>query len=164
VASPQTGIFALGTSSHAYLELDLVAGVEAGAAASLVASLREPRTTIGGVNVVAGFRPELWASLMPGGAPAGVTGFNAPLSAAGGHLPATQHDIVVWLTGSVDDVVFDLEQVRQSISINISKIRHLFFMLSVIRRLSKRWRIGHLHELPRMSVKAVEFPRRIDGR
>ena len=85
MASPQTGIFALGTSSHAYLELDLVAGVEAGAAASLVASLREPRTTIGGVNVVAGFRPELWASLMPGSAPAGVTGFNAPITAAGGH-------------------------------------------------------------------------------
>ena len=40
VSVPQSGIFALGTSSHAYLEFDL----------------REPRTTIGGVNLVAGFR------------------------------------------------------------------------------------------------------------
>ena len=110
MASPQTGIFALGTSSHAYLEMDLASGVEAGAAASLVASLREPRTTIGGVNVVAGFRPELWASLMPGATPAGVTGFNEPIAAAGGHLPATQHDLVLWLTGSGYDVVFDLSR------------------------------------------------------
>jgi len=110
MASPQTGIFALGTSSHAYLEMDLADGIEAGAAASLVASLREPRTTIGGVNVVAGFRPELWASLMPGRAAAGVTGFNEPIAAAGGNLPATQHDIVLWLTGSGYDVVFDLSR------------------------------------------------------
>ena len=61
--TPQTGIFALGTASHAYLELDLLDGVDPAAAVALVASLREPRTTIGGVNLVAGFRPELWAAL-----------------------------------------------------------------------------------------------------
>jgi porphyrinogen peroxidase len=111
MASPQTGIFALGTSSHAYLEMDLAAGVDPGAAVSLVASLREPRTTIGGVNVVAGFRPELWSSLVPGGLPAGVTGFNQPVLVDGRTaLPATQHDIVIWLTGSGYDVVFDLSR------------------------------------------------------
>ena len=61
MATPQTGIFALGTNSHAYLELDLLDGVDPALAVALVASLREPRTTIGGVNLVAGFRPELWA-------------------------------------------------------------------------------------------------------
>ena len=34
MASPQTGIFALGTASHAYLELDLVAGGRSGGAPS----------------------------------------------------------------------------------------------------------------------------------
>ena len=42
-------------------------------AVAKVAGLREPRTTIGGVNLVAGFRPELWASVAPDAAPAGVT-------------------------------------------------------------------------------------------
>ena len=58
MAAPQTGIFALGTLSHAYLEFDLAPGADAGQLIGLVASLREPRTTIGGVNLVAGFRPE----------------------------------------------------------------------------------------------------------
>ena len=58
--SPQGGIFALGTASHAYLEFDASAGEPASDVVQAVASLREPRTTMGGVNLVAGFRPELW--------------------------------------------------------------------------------------------------------
>jgi putative iron-dependent peroxidase len=109
MASPQTGIFALGTASHAYLEFDLVAPTEAAAAVARVASLREPRTTIGGVNLVAGFRPELWASVAPDAAPPGVIGFNEPLVGPTGYvLPATQRDVVIWLTGASYDVVFDL--------------------------------------------------------
>jgi putative iron-dependent peroxidase len=106
---PQTGIFALGTASHAYLEFDLLATADGASAVAQVAALREPRTTIGGVNLVAGFRPELWSAVVPDAAPAGVTGFNAPLVGPTGYLlPATQHDVVIWLTGAAYDVVFDL--------------------------------------------------------
>jgi putative iron-dependent peroxidase len=109
--SPQAGIFALGTASHVYLELDLVPGAEATAAVARVAAMREPRTTIGGVNLVAGFRPELWAAVAPDAAPPGVSGFNAPVIGADGYtLPATQHDVVIWLTGAAYDVVFDLSR------------------------------------------------------
>jgi putative iron-dependent peroxidase len=108
VATPQTGIFALGTMSHCYLELDERSGVAPRDLVQGVASLREPRTTIGGVNLVAGFRPELWATVAPGALPNGLTGFNEPIAGTGGHnLPATQHDVVVWLTGGAYDVVFD---------------------------------------------------------
>jgi len=31
--------------------------------------MREPRTTMGGVNLVAGFRPELWKGVVPDEAP-----------------------------------------------------------------------------------------------
>jgi porphyrinogen peroxidase len=110
MAFPQPGIFALGTASHAYLELDLKPGVDAGAAVALVASLREPRTTIGGVNLVAGFRPELWARVAPDAAPPGAVGFNRPIVGPSSTLPATQHDVVVWLTGAGYDVVFDLSR------------------------------------------------------
>jgi putative iron-dependent peroxidase len=111
VGSPQPGIFALGTNSHAYLELDVAPGAEPLDAVVLVASLREPRTTIGGVNLVAGFRPELWAAVAPDAAPAGLTGFDEPIRGPDGYeLPATQHDIVVWLTGASYDVVFDLSR------------------------------------------------------
>jgi putative iron-dependent peroxidase len=111
MASPQTGIFALGTASHAYLEFDLATGAGALAALRLVASLREPRTTIGGVNLVAGFRPELWAAAAPASSPPDVRGFNDPLVGSGGYvLPATQHDVVIWLTGAAYDVIFDLSR------------------------------------------------------
>ncbi|HEX3427487.1 MAG TPA: Dyp-type peroxidase [Candidatus Limnocylindrales bacterium] len=111
MATPQTGIFALGTMSHAYLELDARPGADAAAMVRLVASLREPRTTIGGVNLVAGFRPEIWAALVPGGTPVGLSGFTEPLVGADGYvLPATQHDVVVWLAGAAYDVVFDVSR------------------------------------------------------
>jgi putative iron-dependent peroxidase len=109
VATPQTGIFALGTMSHAYLELDGHPDADVRELVRLVASLREPRTTIGGVNLVAGFRPELWAEMAPGGAPTGLSGLNEPMVGADGYtLPATQHDVVVWLAGAAYDVVFDV--------------------------------------------------------
>jgi putative iron-dependent peroxidase len=70
--------------------------------------MREPRTTIGGVNLVAGFRPELWAFVAPDGAPDGVVGFDQPIAGVGTRdLPATQHDLVIWLAGASYDVVFD---------------------------------------------------------
>jgi putative iron-dependent peroxidase len=111
VATPQTGIFALGTMSHAHLELDTRPGADAGELVRLVAGLREPRTTIGGVNIVAGFRPELWATLAPNASPPKLRGFDEPVVGADGYtLPATQHDIVVWLAGASYDVVFDVSR------------------------------------------------------
>ena len=111
MATPQTGIFALGTLSHAYLELDGRRGADERELVRRVARLREPRTTIGGVNLVAGFRPELWASVAPGTSPLGLAGFSEPLIGADGYtLPATQHDVVVWLAGAAYDVVFDVSR------------------------------------------------------
>jgi putative iron-dependent peroxidase len=111
---PQSGIFALGNSSHAYLEFDLLPGEGAQALVSAMAGVREPRTTVGGVNFVSGFRPELWRQVMPDGLPADSHGFTEDLTGPDGYLmPATQHDAVLWLAGSAYDVVFD--EARQAI-------------------------------------------------
>ncbi|HSZ17692.1 MAG TPA: Dyp-type peroxidase [Terracidiphilus sp.] len=107
--TPQAGIFALGTSSHAYLEFDLVDAKKAREFAATISSIREPRTTTGGVNFVIGFRPELLRALAPGDIPPEVEGFNkALLGVEGFVLPATQHDALVWLSGSAYDVLFDM--------------------------------------------------------
>jgi putative iron-dependent peroxidase len=106
VRSPQSGIFALGTASDAYLEFDARDG---DGLVMAVASLREPRTTMGGVNLVAGFRPELWRAVAPDDAPDGVAGFDVDLMGIGGFvMPATQRDAVLWLSGASYDVVFDV--------------------------------------------------------
>ena len=106
--TPQSGIFALGTASHAYLEFDASAAARAGELVRAVASLREPRTTMGGVNLVAGFRPELWREVVPERRARELDGFNATSSVPDGYtMPATQHDAVLWLSGSAYDVVFD---------------------------------------------------------
>lgn len=109
MSTAQGGIFALGTASHAYLELDATAAKAGPDLVTAVASLREPRTTMGGVNLVAGFRPELWRQVMPEDAPIELEGFNRDLAGAEGYvMPATQHDAVMWISGSAYDVVFDM--------------------------------------------------------
>ena len=109
--TPQSGIFALGTASHAYLEFDAPAQDKAHRLVAAVASLREPRTTMGGVNLVAGFRPELWRDAAADDAPAALTGFDEPVVGLDGFsMPATQHDAVLWVSGSAYDVVFDVSR------------------------------------------------------
>jgi putative iron-dependent peroxidase len=107
--TPQAGIFALGTSSHAYLEFDILDAAKRKEFASTISAIREPRTTTGGVNFVIGFRPELWRDIVPGDIPAGVEGFNRDIQGIEGFvMPATQHDALVWLSGSSYDVLFDM--------------------------------------------------------
>jgi putative iron-dependent peroxidase len=107
--TPQAGIFALGTSSHAYLEFDILDPKQWEQFASAIAAIREPRTTTGGVNFVIGFRPELWSEMVPEDAPPGVAGFNQEVRGVEGFvMPATQHDALVWLSGSAYDVIFDM--------------------------------------------------------
>src|SRR5271170_265842 len=107
--TPQAGIFALGTSSHAYLEFDLLDAKKCKEFASTISSIREPRTTTGGVNFVIGFRPEFWRNIVPADAPPGVEGFNRQIQGTEGFvMPATQHDALVWLSGSAYDVIFDM--------------------------------------------------------
>ena len=105
----QAGIFALGTSSHAYLEFDLLDAKKYKEFATAITAIHEPRTTTGGVNFVIGFRPELWRTMLPDDAPPGVEGFNKEIRGTEGFvMPATQHDALVWLSGSTYDVIFDM--------------------------------------------------------
>ena len=107
--TPQAGIFALGTSSHAYLEFDILDAKKRKQFASTISAIREPRTTTGGVNFVIGFRPELWSDIVPDDAPPGIEGFNNEIRGTEGFvMPSTQHDALVWLSGSAYDVIFDM--------------------------------------------------------
>jgi putative iron-dependent peroxidase len=64
---------------------------------------------MGGVNLVVGFRPELWREVSGGELPTRLAGFDEDLVGADGFvMPATQHDAVLWLSGSAYDVIFDV--------------------------------------------------------
>lgn len=105
----QSGIFALGTASQTYLEFDLRANAEALILVQVIASLREPRTTTGGVNLVVGFRPSLWARVAPDDMPAEVKDFEREVCGVNGYtMPATQHDLWLWVSGHAYDKVFDV--------------------------------------------------------
>src|ERR1700687_5118602 len=107
--TPQAGIFALGTSSHAYLEFDLLDANKYREFASTICAIREPRTTTGGVNFVIGFRPELWRDIVPDDTPPGVEGFNKEIRGTGGFaMPGMKHDALVWLSCSAYYVIFDM--------------------------------------------------------
>jgi putative iron-dependent peroxidase len=122
MADGQHGIFALGTASHAYLELALRDGAGGRALIEAVAALREPRTTIGGVNLVAGFRPELWREHAE--AP-DVHGFDAPVAGPDGFtMPATQRDALLWVAGSAYDVVFDTARAAIAALAAVADVAH----------------------------------------
>jgi putative iron-dependent peroxidase len=109
VSRPQPGIFALGTLAHAYLEFDQLPGIEPDALVTATANITEPRTTMGGVNLVTGFRPSLWATVAGPNAPRHAQDFTEPVIGRDGYtMPATQHDTVMWVAGAGYDLVFDV--------------------------------------------------------
>jgi putative iron-dependent peroxidase len=105
----QPGIFALGTPEHGYLEFDLAPDADPAELVTAAAGLVGPLSTTGGVNLVVGFRPELWAEVAePAEVPASARGFERPLVGAGGWtMPATQHDAWMWVAGGDRTAVFD---------------------------------------------------------
>jgi putative iron-dependent peroxidase len=108
MAIPQMGIFAIGEPSHVFLELTIAAAVEPATLVRAVADIHEPRTTVGGVNLVSAFRPELWRIVAPNDTPVDLHGFNETLQGAGTYtMPATQADLWLWFAGASYDVVFD---------------------------------------------------------
>jgi putative iron-dependent peroxidase len=110
---PQPGILALGTEAQSYLEFDLVDSVGSrDAVLSAVADLSGGLVTGQGCNVVVGFRPELWRAIAPEACPADAHGFGEPVTGPDGYvMPATQHDLLVWVAAGGRDVVWD-EAVR----------------------------------------------------
>jgi putative iron-dependent peroxidase len=136
--TPQAGIFALGTSSHAYLEFDILEANKGKEFVSTISAIREPRTTTGGVNFVIGFRPELWCEIVPGDAPSGVEGFNHEIQGTEGFvMPGTQHDALVWLSASAYDVIFDMAR---------SVVRDLAGQASLVEETSS-WPYRHDRDL-----------------
>ncbi len=153
MSSAQVGIFALGTASHAYLEFDVAGGRKGLDLVAAISSLREPRTTMGGVNLVAGFRPELWREAAPDEAPADVEGFNEDLVGIDGFvMPATQHDAVLWLSGSAYDVIFDVAR---------EAIADLRGLASVVEETSS-WPYQHDRDLTGF-VDGTENPTLVDA-
>ena len=150
--SPQAGVFALGTASHAYLEFDAAADRHA-ELVTAIASLREPRTTMGGVNLVAGFRPTLWREVAPDDAPADVSDFSDEVRGVDGYvMPATQRDAVLWLSGSAYDVIFDVARGA------IGDLRHI----GTVADETSSWPYQHDRDLTGF-VDGTENPSLIDA-
>ena len=104
----QPGILAFGTTNHLYVELDLRPGADVERLLAAVADLAGGVTTGAGYMLVVGFRPELWRRLDPATCPEGVHGFDEPIVGPDGFtMPATQHDLIVWMASSARDVAFD---------------------------------------------------------
>jgi putative iron-dependent peroxidase len=104
--TPQPAIFAMGSRSHFFVELDLLPGASPAAIRTVIAGLEGPRSTTGGTNVVLAFRPEVWTQAGGEVAPGSVD-FTPVVGPDGFTMPAEQHDIWVWVSASGYDAVFD---------------------------------------------------------
>ena len=108
VSFPQTGIFALGDAAHLFLEFSKLPNVSGGVLVEAAASFHEPRTTVGGMNLVVAFRPELWRELAPDDTPADARGFDKAIVGPDGFtMPATQADLWIWMAAASYDILWD---------------------------------------------------------
>lgn len=118
MATAQSGIFAVGTPSHCYLEFALREGADRAALVRELADIEAPHSTVGGVNIVVGVRPSIWAQLAPAEAASPARDFETPIVGPDGFtMPATQWDAFVWIAGAASDIVFDVAaQVRHALA------------------------------------------------
>lgn len=110
MATPQHGIFALGTRSHHHLQLDVVDGVDGDDLLRALGAIRDLATTIAGVNIVVGLGAALCRRVLPDLLPADLAPFETISGGSGGSavtLPADQHDLWIWLHASGPDATFD---------------------------------------------------------
>ena len=100
----QSGITGLGVTDHAYVELDVKDGADAAeAVGKLAAAINLPSTS--------GVRPSLWATIADAAhVPADVHDFDEPIRGRDGYrMPATQHDVWLWVASSSRSQAFDVE-------------------------------------------------------
>ena len=104
----QPGIFGEGTSAHLHLEWTVHADTsddDLRAALCAALGLAEEAVTVGGVNSVLGFGPNLWTRLSSV-RPAQLAAF-AEVGDATRHSRPRRSDVWLWIHGSSPDVVFD---------------------------------------------------------
>lgn len=106
MAYPQPGIFAQGTRSHYHLKFDVAADTPLTEVRAAISRLGEPPVTVGGFNLVVGVGPRVWHRLQPD-QPLPFADFQ-PIDGADHHaVPATQHDLWVWVHGTGPDLALD---------------------------------------------------------
>lgn len=107
-ALAQPGILAFGTTNHVYVELDLLPDADLATLPTVLGDLAGGVTTGAGYMLVLGVRPELWQRIDAATCPDGVRGFDQPIVGPDGFtMPATQHDLIVWMASGARDVLFD---------------------------------------------------------
>ena len=104
---PQPGIFAQGNTENAYLEFDLDRPETLEDA--LRALFRIPAAyTEGSTNMVVGVRPSLWRAARPADTPEDAADWDEPIRGTDGFtMPATPHDLWVWLSAGERSILFD---------------------------------------------------------
>jgi Dyp-type peroxidase family protein len=104
---PQPGIFAQGNPENTYLELDL--DRPEALEEALRTLLRIPAAyTEGGTNMVVGVRPGLWRATRPADTPEDAADWDDPIRGTDGFaMPATPHDLWVWLSAGERSILFD---------------------------------------------------------
>ena len=107
--STQTGIFALGTTDHVYLELDLPDPQGAADVIARIVGLVRELSTTSGVNVVLGVRPSLWARIADhDDVPLDVHDWTDDVVGPDGFtMPATPHDLWLWIAAGSRTATFD---------------------------------------------------------
>lgn len=121
MANPQPGIFAVGNRTHHHLEFDCQG--EPTAVLAAIRRIREAATTVVGVNVVVGFGARQWEALSDR-RPADLRPFQTIEGEDGFTMPATQHDLWMWLHASGPDAVFNVARIAAVELADLATVAH----------------------------------------
>ncbi|MDA8118095.1 MAG: Dyp-type peroxidase [Actinomycetota bacterium] len=117
---PQSGIFALGTSAHSVVELELIDPDAAPSCLAAIARFALELNTTNGVNLVVGIRPSLFMRLTD--IPVMAEDFSSPIEGPEAFsMPATQADIWLWFAAGSQDRAFDCTRKALSLVSGIAK-------------------------------------------
>lgn len=120
MATPQPGIFAVGNRTHHHLEFDCQGSPAEVRAA--IQRIHEAATTVVGVNVVVGFGARQWQS-MSASSPADLVAFQT-IEGEGFSIPASQHDLWLWLHASGPDAVFNVARIAAVELADLATVAH----------------------------------------
>jgi putative iron-dependent peroxidase len=120
MATPQPGIFAVGNRTHHHLEFDCQG--EPGDVLAAVQRIREAANTVIGVNVVVGFGARQWAAMSP--QPDDLVPFQTIEGQDGYSVPASQHDLWLWLHASGPDAVFNVARIAAVELADLATVAH----------------------------------------
>lgn len=138
---PQPALFTLQSADHLHAQWQFEAGLDLETVRQVLASARAATQTVGGPNVVWGYRPSLWRQLSGNEMPASVHDFTGVGLHNSAQVPVGNADVWLWLSG---DNYPGMWRLAQQASRTLGSVAHLVDQQHAYKAQDSRDSIGFI--------------------